>query len=217
MKLLPVWGCFCVFKGSLHLVKHRAGGSKATHLGSSKGREPAAPPRLLSSWWLGCLSTFSLVNAALMLPSDCNHAHTCVCACVCISLIHPYSEITFLVCCQSSKSWWCLAEVSHAVSHKECFFINRNHKKFKYVRYALCVIIWSEIYDRCFLKDHGKFLWAEEQLYKPKERMLTDFLYVHVISATRRAFSRAKFCWSEMNGFQKERSFIFMPHPIKHH
>ena len=68
------------------------------------------------------------------------------------------------------------------VSHKECFFINSNCR-FKYVKYALGFIISSEVCDRCLLKDHGKFLWAKGQLYKPEERMLPDFLHVHVISA----------------------------------
>lgn len=68
------------------------------------------------------------------------------------------------------------------VSHKECFFINSNHR-FKYVKYALGFIISSEVCDRCLLKDRGKFLWAKEQLYKPEERMLLDFLHVRVISA----------------------------------
>lgn len=92
MKLFPVWGCFCGFKDSQHLLKGRAGGSKATHLGRSKGQEPTAATHLPSSWWLKRLCAaepvFCSGNGALILPSGGNHAYMYmrlfVCVCVCL-------------------------------------------------------------------------------------------------------------------------------------
>lgn len=71
-------------------------------------------------------------------------------------------------------------EVSCAVSQEECFFINRSHKKFRYVWYTLCVFILSEIHDKFLLKDHRKLLQAKKQLYKPQQQLLSDFLCVHL-------------------------------------
>lgn len=108
MKLFPVWGCFCGFKDSQRLLKGRAGGSKATHLGWSKGLEQTAATSLLSSWWRKPLRVaqplFCSVNGALTLPSGGNRAYMYLCTFLCggvvcvrihIWLIHPYSLAWF--------------------------------------------------------------------------------------------------------------------------
>lgn len=71
-------------------------------------------------------------------------------------------------------------EVSRAVNQKEHLSINSSHKEFRCVRYTLCVTVSSEIRGRFLLKDHRKILRAKEQLNKPKQRLLSDFLCVYL-------------------------------------
>ena len=148
----------------------------------------------------------------------CTHAYLCVCVCVCARLCVFIFGLSTLILKSHS---WCFVgvairtEISRAVSQEECFFINRSHEKFRYVRYTLCVIISSEICDRFLLKDHTKFLWAKEPLYKPKQQLLSDFLCAHLtVPIYVQCFFTSK-TLNELLPEWKVSTFIFMLHPSK--
>lgn len=173
----------CGSEDSQRLLRGRAGGTGVTHLRCRKGPERAAATPPWSSWWLEQLWAaelgFCSGNTTCTLSSGGNHtymyARTTAGVCLCM-FIFALSTLILQQHFQPFVSVAISTEVSCAVSQEGCFCISRSHKKFRCVRYTLCVVILSEIRDSSLLKDHGKFLQAKERLHK----LLSGFLCVHL-------------------------------------